>query len=306
LSSEVVAPGQSNNDDSSGTSSGDTLVSEVGNEIKVTLDRWSVGQLDVGDLIVACGVILAVGLIAWLVTRIIRRIARRYDGAVRAAIATAGLVLGSSVVLVGIAVALEVLGFSLGPILVLILLVAAGLLLLRPMMTNLSSGLLLQVRGALTAGDLIATNGTIGTVKEINARSVVIDTPDGRQVHVPNADVLNEKVENFSKQGRRRSEFELMLDLDVDLDTAVGEVERCVAMAPAVLDEPAPAAHPVGIVGRFVVVRVMVWHRPSIEEQYAAVAAAVQAVGELRRTGELPVDGPDVVAPILDTVRRVG
>jgi hypothetical protein len=50
----------------------------------------------------------------------------------------------------------------------------------------------------------------------------------------------------------------------------------------------------------------MVWHRPSIEEQHAAVAAAVQAVGELRRAGELPVDGPDVVAPILDPVRREG
>lgn len=69
--------------DSDGTS-GD-LSPEVGNEIQVTLDRWSLGQPGVGDLVTA-------------------------------------------------------------------------LLVLRTLMTNLSSGLLQQVRDALAAGDLVLTD----------------------------------------------------------------------------------------------------------------------------------------------------
>jgi hypothetical protein len=65
-------------------------------------------------------------------------------------------------------------------------------------MTNLSSALLPRVRGALAAGDLILTNGVLGTVHEINARTVVLDTSDGWRLHVPDSHVLGGTIENYS------------------------------------------------------------------------------------------------------------
>jgi small-conductance mechanosensitive channel len=281
---------------SDGDSTSDDLLSEVGNEVKVTLDRWSVGQLGVSDLIVAGSVVVVGGLLAWLASRVAKRIARRRDGAARVAIATIGLVLGSSIMLLAIAIALEVLGFSLGPILVLILLVVAALLLLRPLMTNLSSGLLLQVRGSLAAGDLISTNGVLGTVREINARSVVLETADGRQVHVPNADVLDGAIENYSALGHRRSFFDVTFESTVDIDRATAAIGRAVGAADGVLDDPAPSVWPRGVVGRFVAVRVFIWHAPTIDAELEAVAGAVRAVVTACRDEGIALDGPDVLA----------
>lgn len=292
--------------DGEGDDTSGNLVSEVGNEIKVTLDRWSVGQLGVGDLIVATAVIVVGAVLAWLASRLAKRIARRYEGAARTAIATVGLLLGSSVMLLAVAVALEVLGFSLGPVLVLILLVVVALLLLRPLITNLSSGLLLQVRGALSAGDLIRTNGVLGTVHEINARSVVLETSDGRQVHVPNSDVLNDSIANYTALGRRRSSFDLMVDGSVELERVVATVERAVRAVDSVLRDPPPEVQASGIVGPLIVIRVHFWHPPTLSAERATVDRCVHAVVLACKAEGIALDGPNwmVMGPSLDGAGR--
>ena len=282
---------QSDGDDSSGN-----LVSQVGDEIKVTLDRWSVGQLGVSDLVVAGAVVVVGALIAWLASGIAKRIARRFDGAARAAVATVGLLLGSSIVLLAVAIALEVLGFSLGPILVLILIVVAALLLLRPLMTNLSSGVLLQVRGALAAGDLILSNDELGTVYEINARSVVLETSDGRRVHLPNSDVLNGIIENYSSLERRRSSFDLMVETAVDIDQAIDVIARAAASVEAVLDDPPPVVRTTGIVGKWFAVEILVWHPPAVQAGADAVDDTVRAVVRACSREGISLDGPEWMA----------
>jgi small conductance mechanosensitive channel len=211
---------QRSSDDPSGdNSSSGGLVSDVGNEIKVTLDKWSVGQLGLSDLIAAVAVIVGGFVVAWLINRLVRRAARNMSGAALSATGTIGQLVGGSVILLAAALALEILGFSLGPILILILIAVVALLLLRPMITNLSSGLLLQVRGALDVGDLVmTTGGVLGVVQEITTRTVSIDTSDGRRVHVPNSDVLNDVIVNYTVRGCRRSTFELMVSCAEDHD----------------------------------------------------------------------------------------
>jgi len=215
---EIFARAQSGDTQTDTSGSGGDLVSDVGDEIKVTLDQWSLGQLDFGDLLIAVAIVTAGALLAWLTSRIAKRMARKHEGAARAAIATGGILLASFVMLFAVALALEVLGFGLGPILILFLLLVVAVLLLRPLITNLSSGVLLQVRGAIEAGNLIQANGVLGVVREINARSVVVDSSDGRRIHLPNTEVIVGKIENYSTLGRLRSSFELMVSSTVDLN----------------------------------------------------------------------------------------
>ena len=263
---------------SNDSSDSEDILSGVGNEIKVGLDRWSLGQLGVTDLLIAAAVVAAGAVLAWLARLIARRMGRRTSGAAHAAAAVGGIIAGSMILLLSISIAMEVLGFGLGPILVLILMLVLGLLLLRPMITNLSSGLLLQVRGALGAGDLVGTNGVFGTVEEINARSVVIDTSDGRRVHLPNTEVLDGTIENYSSLGRRRSTVEFMVDRSVPLDSLISAASTSLARAQHTLDEPARRILIDRVVGSAIVVRCDVWHDPSMEASKLAKDETVRLI----------------------------
>lgn len=271
---------------SSDSGDNEDIISGVGNEIQVGLDRWSVGQLGVTDMLIAAGVVAVGAFLAWLTRWIARRAARRTSGATHAAIAVGGIILGSMILLLSISMAMEVLGFGLGPILVLILMLVVGLLLLRPMITNMSSGLLLQVRGALEAGDLVSTNGVFGVVDEINARSVVINTSNGRRVHLPNTEVLDGAIENYSSLGRRRTTVELMVDRNAPVDLLITTLTNSIERAAHTLDEPAPRVLTDRLVGSSIVLRCDVWHDPSMEacrlathETIGCVLAALDELG---------------------------
>lgn len=275
---------------------GDDLVSEVGNEIKVAIDRWSVGQVGVADLIAAVAILAVGALLAWIVSRTARRFARRTESHAGSAFAALGLLGATSVMLLAAALALEVLGFSLGPILVIVVMVIVALLLLRPLVTNMSSGVLLQARGALEVGDLVSTNDVFGTVAEINARSVVIDTADGRRAHIPNTDVLEATIENHTTLGRRRSSFDVTIDRDADIDRALSVMRDAVRSADAVLDDPPPEVQIAGVLGRFVVMRTYVWHGPATVFERTAVHAGVRSVLSACADAGIELDGPELVA----------
>lgn len=281
-----------------GQSDGDAgdLASEVGDEIRVTLDRWSAGALGVTELVIAGGVIVAAALLAWFTSRIAKRLARRFDGAARTALETIGLVVGSSIVLFALSIGLEVLGFSLGPILVLILIAIAALLVLGRLMTNLSSGLLLQVRGAIATGDLVRTDDELGTVHEINSRTVILDTHDGRRVHIPNSQVLDGKIENYSSLGRRRSTFDVSIDSSVEVDRVLDVIRRAASPVAGVPEGPPPAVHAVGLVGKWVVARVFIWHEASIEAEHNALDAAVRSVVRACASEGVSLAGPQWMA----------
>ncbi len=290
---ETFATAQSDDTQTGTNGSGGGLVSDVGDEIKVTLDQWSTGQLDFGDLLIAVAIVTAGALLAWLTSRIAKRMARKHEGAARAAIATGGILLASFVVLFAVALALEVLGFGLGPILILFLLLVVAVLLVRPLITNLSSGVLLQVRGAIEAGNLVQANGVLGVVREINARSVVVDSSDGRRIHLPNTQVLADKIENYSTLGRLRSSFELMVSSTADLDAVTATLISAFVDLESVLDEPRPEVQVVRLAGELVVLRAYVWHEPTTAAARTAVdQAARSALSELETAG-LQLDGPE-------------
>lgn len=282
---------------------GGGLASDVENEIRVALDRWSVGQVGLSDLLIALAVVLVGALLAWLTNRLARRIARGTDGAAQAAIATAGLLASTFVALLAAALALEILGFSLGPILVLVILVTMSLLLLRPIITNLSSGVLLQVRGVLELGDLVLADGQLGVVQEINARSVVLETSDGRRLYVPNTAVFSETIENYSALGRRRSSFDLMVSSSVDLGLFTATVRAALDEIEPILNDPAPEVQVVRLAGDLVVLTAYVWHEPAAAAQRAVIDEAARSVLAAIEAAGLRLEGPqwmqlDVAAPV--------
>ena len=98
---------------------------------------------------------------------------------------------------------------------------AVGLALQDPLV-NLFSGVMMSVRDYYSIGDLIETNGYFGKIQKITLRSTIIAQPDGQQVIIPNKDVLQNPLKNYTHNGKRRIELECGVAYGDDLE----EVEK--------------------------------------------------------------------------------
>ncbi|MEM9921703.1 MAG: mechanosensitive ion channel family protein [Bacteroidota bacterium] len=96
---------------------------------------------------------------------------------------------------------------------------AVGLALQDPLI-NLFSGVLMSVRDYYKIGDLIETNSFFGTIQKINLRSTILMTPDGQEVIIPNKEVLQSPLVNFSHNGRRRIDVNCGVAYGDDLENA--------------------------------------------------------------------------------------
>lgn len=69
---------------------------------------------------------------------------------------------------------------------------------------NLISGIILAVRNPFHVGDVIEVKDVMGTVSRMNLRATVVKTFQGQEVHIPNKEVLQNNITNFSALGERR------------------------------------------------------------------------------------------------------
>ena len=120
-----------------------------------------------------------------------------------------------SVVLLSVAVALAVLGVNMQPLLVLaVVLAVVAVLVLRGVADNFAAGVVIQASKPIEVGHEIQVEGPdgraiTGIVTELNSRTVVLETYDGRTVHVPNAKMVQDPIVNHSSRGLRRSEVQV-------------------------------------------------------------------------------------------------
>jgi small conductance mechanosensitive channel len=183
-----------------------------------------------------------------LVARLIRRTARSFlehrpDVAQNTA-ETVGRISGWVVILVGIVGSLIVLGFQMGPLVLLLLIVAVMVAISgRRILENWASGLSLQVMTPFVIGDRIETEGIVGWVEEINAREVVLTSRDRRTIRVPNTTVINSVIYNFTEDQQRRTEMGFGVSYDNDPVLAERVTSAAVAELDLVHPEPAPVAY---------------------------------------------------------------
>ncbi len=94
---------------------------------------------------------------------------------------------------------------------------AVGLALQDPLV-NLFSGILMSVREKYSIGDLVESNGYFGKIEKINLRSTIIKTPTGQEVIIPNRDVLQNPLVNYTRSGERRVDIDCGVSYGDDLE----------------------------------------------------------------------------------------
>ena len=84
--------------------------------------------------------------------------------------------------------------------------------------SNFMSGIFLSFRKPLKVGDIVEIKGYMGRVIEINLRDTVMQTFKGKTVIIPNKEVFQNPIENYSYLEKRRFDLELSVGLTEDLE----------------------------------------------------------------------------------------
>ncbi|MBK1439418.1 mechanosensitive ion channel family protein [Parapedobacter sp. ISTM3] len=101
---------------------------------------------------------------------------------------------------------------------------AAGLaigLALQGSLANFAGGVLILVLKPFRIGDFIqSSSGVSGTVKEIDIFNTKLNTPQNQLVVVPNGDLSNSSITNYTQLGTRRTWFDIRVAYSTDLRQA--------------------------------------------------------------------------------------
>lgn len=89
-------------------------------------------------------------------------------------------------------------------------------------------------------GELIETNGVIGTVREISMFQTILTKADNKILVLPNAQIQNSVLVNYSRMGTLRADLTFGIGYSDDLRKAKEVLMELMKADPRVLAEPAP------------------------------------------------------------------
>jgi small conductance mechanosensitive channel len=83
---------------------------------------------------------------------------------------------------------------------------------------NFMSGIFLSFRKPFKPGDIVKTNDIMGRIVMINLRDTIIKTFQGQTVIIPNKEIFQSNIENFSTVGKRRLDLAVGISYGDDLE----------------------------------------------------------------------------------------
>jgi len=113
---------------------------------------------------------------------------------------------------------------------------------LQSLVNNLVSGLVIAFEKPLNLDDEVEVSGKSGTVKSIGFRSSVIATFDGAEIVMPNGDLLNSHLVNWSSgANKRRSTLVVNISHGADLTLVKTNIINVLSQDDRILKRPEPS-----------------------------------------------------------------
>ncbi len=203
-------------------------------EVKIT-----VGMLLFAGVVIYFTVLLSLAIRAFLESKVFPR--QQFDRGVRDAISK---LLHYFLIFIGFLLALSLAGIELKNFAVLAGAFGIGIGFgLQNIVNNFVSGIILLFERPIKVGDLLVLDGEWGTVKRIGLRSTIIETLDQSEIIVPNSQIIQEKVTNWTLS---TSISRVVVPVGVAYGSNVPLVLRVLLEAagnhPQTLPEPKPSA----------------------------------------------------------------
>lgn len=154
------------------------------------------------------------------------------------------LLIRIAIISIGLFLAVAAAGFPLDRFTIILGALGVGVGLgLQALVSNLVSGLILAFEKPVNVGDIIEVSGKTGTIKSIGFRSSVLTSIDGSTVIIPNGDLLNEHLVNWSQdRGFRRLELVVGVSYGTSLEDVLPQLTELLKTNQRILTSPPPVA----------------------------------------------------------------
>ena len=142
------------------------------------------------------------------------------------------------------------------------ILAAAGLaigLALQGSLSNFAGGVLIIILKPYRVGDFIEAQGESGTVTEISIFYTILTTPNNQRIVIPNGQLSNNKVTNYSYEPTRRNVMTVGISYDSDIKKSREVLLNILNSDERVLKDPAPVVFVGGLGDNSVDLSVRFW-----------------------------------------------
>lgn len=166
---------------------------------------------------------------------------------------------------------------------------------LKPVISNLTAGLTIQMGKPLKQGDWIHIDGGLCEVMELNWRTVRLRTVDHTYLEIPNVDLVDTHLKNYSYPTARHAiRITVPVESEAPPNKVRGILLRATADAPDILADPAPEVFLKEFSNGIIVYEIRVWIEKDAEQDRIADSIRTDAWYELQRVG-LTMPFPRVV-----------
>jgi small-conductance mechanosensitive channel len=102
---------------------------------------------------------------------------------------------------------------------------------------NFLAGIILAFNRPFNINDTIMIDTHFGKVRALNFRYTHVKTSDGRDIYIPNSDVLTKPVANYTADGYFRHDFVVGIGYDDDLNKAIAIIENILANTEGIVQD---------------------------------------------------------------------
>lgn len=167
---------------------------------------------------------------------------------------------------------------------------------LQKIVSNLVSGIILLADKSVKPGDVISVGESFGWVVTMGARYTSVSTRDGREVLIPNEDLVTQRVVNWSYS---KNDIRLDVNFSADVSGDPHQVQKvaleAVHSVPRVLRDPPPACHFMAMSSRSLDFSLRFWINDPIEGSTNVKSAVLLALWDAFKR-----EGIDFPSPVQD------
>ena len=129
----------------------------------------------------------------------------------------------------------------------------------KDLLANFIAGVVILTQKKFKINDTVKINGNTGKIKEIDVRTTQVQSLDGTNLIIPNADMLTAVIQNFTSNSFRRISFQVGVHYETPLAEAIELTKKSVKKHKQVTIDPAPQVLAVEFADSAITLEVRFW-----------------------------------------------